>query len=143
MIKYKSQIPETFYAGGIIYNPTNDTFLLLFRDGNTKIEPYKWAIWGGGNNPGELPHECFIREFEEESGFRLSENEVELFDEYLVEELNTYRYTFVVNKNLDPQQLKLGEGGGYATIPASQLDKYSFCPRSIKDIGHYIDKLKN
>ncbi|MBU4347248.1 hypothetical protein KJ586_00060 [Patescibacteria group bacterium] len=36
MFKYQKEIPDIFYAGGIIFNPKDKTFLLLFRGGNTK-----------------------------------------------------------------------------------------------------------
>ena len=91
------------------------------------------------NEGDEKPHDTFIREFEEEAGFKLEANDLKLLDEYLVEVLDTYRYTFIVEKELNPHKIKLGEGGGFAFIPQDKLSTYDLCPRSLKDIKFFLE----
>jgi len=138
LFKYKQPIPKNFYAGGFVYNKKDDTVLLLFRDNKTKIQPHTWSIWGGANEPGENPHDCFIREAEEELGIKFKEDEIKLFTEYLVEELTTYRYVFLSEKEIDPKNLKLGEGGGYAFLPVKDIMGYKLSPRTMDDLKKFF-----
>lgn len=143
MIKYKKQIPKKFYSGGFLYNPETASVFIMQRDNNTDICPNMWGLFGGLNEEGETPEECFIRELEEESGLKVIKDNIYLLDEYLVKELDTYRYSFFVINNQDKSKFTLGEGQGFDWIPIKEIFDYNLCPRTKRDLKKFCEKLEN
>ena len=62
---------EKFWAGGFLYDRKKDSVFLHKRDGNTQVNPNKWAFFGGLNEGPESFAECFIRELHEEIGLAI------------------------------------------------------------------------
>lgn len=64
------QIPPCFYrvsVKALIYNETNDKFLVTLEDNGT------WEVPGGGLDWGEDPVACVTREIREETGLEIIE----------------------------------------------------------------------
>ncbi|HLC99659.1 MAG TPA: NUDIX domain-containing protein [Patescibacteria group bacterium] len=137
-------ISQKFYSGGFLYNPQTKSVLLHQRDGNTKIEPHKWAFFGGLNEGNETPVECFIRELEEEIGMSVSFNEVQDLCDYLNTKLNTHRYVFFVESLLtDTPHLILGEGAGFAWIPLEKVFEYDLTDKTRQDLEFFLQHKKD
>jgi len=100
---------EKFWAGGFLYNPETNSVFLHKRDGNTKFSPNALAFFGGLNEGNENPKDCFQRELFEETGLKISLEEIVYLDDYLNEELETYRYVFYVISDVGKEELVLGE----------------------------------
>lgn len=133
---------DRFYSGGFLYNPQTKSVLLHQRDGNTKIEPHKWAFFGGLGENAETPKECFIRELKEEIGFNVSPEEVKELRDYLNIKLNTHRYIFFIESLLtDTSKLVLGEGAGFQWIPLEKVFEYDLTEKTRKDLKFFLGTL--
>ena len=132
---------EKFYSGGFLYNPETSSILLHKRDANTKFNPNMWAFFGGLNEEGETPKECFIRELKEELNIDVAKSNVISLCDYLNEELNTYRYVFFVKSDLSKEEMTLGEGAGFDWVPISELDKYDLTEKTKIDIDVFLGSL--
>lgn len=132
---------DKFYAGGFLYNPQTNEVFLHKRDGNTKFNPNAWAFFGGLNEPGETPVECFVRELEEETGLKVSPSDVIYLYDYLNKEFNTHRYVFYVITNVAIEELTLGEGAGFGWISLDEIDKYKLTEKTERDLRYFMKQL--
>jgi len=115
---------EKFYAGGFLYNPKTRSVLLHKRDSKAKVNPSQWAFFGGLNKENETPKQTFVRELEEELGIKIPEEKIMPLCDYLNEELQTYRYVFFVESDLDKSQMQLTEGEYFDWIPLDKVFEY-------------------
>lgn len=125
---------ERFWSGGFLHNPKTDAVLLHHRDGNTKINPNKWAFFGGLNEGGEDPTGCFIRELHEELGLLLERPQVIPLRSYLNEQLNTFRNVFYSKSEIEKSELILGEGAGFDWIPLDDILRYDLTEMTRNDL---------
>lgn len=132
---------EKFYAGGFLYNPVTKSVLLHKRDFNTKINPNKWAFFGGLNEGEERPVETFVREVKEELNIDVDINKVKELCNYYNEELETYRYVFFVESELDKSEMKLGEGAGFDWVPIEKVFEYDLTDKTKIDLEIFINNL--
>lgn len=129
---------DKFYSGGFLYNPKTNSVLLHQRDSNTKINPNKWAFFGGLSEVGENPKETFAREINEELGIKISEKEIIPLCSYLNEELQTHRNIFFVESNLYKSQMQLGEGKGFDWIPLDKVFDYDLTEKTKLDLKTFL-----
>lgn len=132
---------KAFYAGGFLYNPKTKEVLLHKRDGKTKINPNKWAFFGGLNENNETPKETFIREVEEELGIKLSDGNIVHLCDYLNTDLDTYRYVFYAKSELNKNEMILGEGAGFGWIPLNAVFDYDLTDKTVNDLKIFIKSL--
>ena len=80
---YKKYISKNNNLVSTIYLFDNkDNVLLQLRDNKPGIiAPNEWGPLGGHCIDGETPHECAIREFEEESGYKC--NNIKWFGNFI------------------------------------------------------------
>lgn len=130
-----------FYAGGFLYNSKDKSILLHKRDGNTKINPNRWAFFGGRQEAEESPVECFVRELEEETGLKINESKVIALCDYLNEKLNRHRYFFYVESDVGVDKLVLGEGEGFRWIPISEIKKFNLTDKTKEHLNIFVRKL--
>ena len=127
-----------FYAGGFLYNPKTRSVLLHKRDGKTKINPNMWAFFGGLKEGNETPRETFIRELNEELNIDIQKNEIKALCDYLNEELQTYRFVFYVENDLEKSQMKLGEGEDFDWISLGKVFEYNLTEKTKKDLQVFL-----
>lgn len=126
-----------FWAGGFLYNPHSGEVFLHHRDSNTKFNPDKWAFFGGLNESEESPIECFLRELSEEIGLCLKEEDATPLYDYLNEELNTYRYIYFVESQIERDLLTLGEGAGFDWVPIDNISSYDLTEKTERDLNYF------
>lgn len=137
----QDETPTRFWAGGFLYNPKSNAVLLHQRDGNTKINPYKWAFFGGLNEGEETPEECFMREMKEELDISITRDSVSPLRHYLNVELNTYRFVFFVSSDVSKDSLVLGEGAGFDWINLSQLARFDLTDKTLEDLDYFVERI--
>ena len=131
---------EKFYVGGFLYNPVTKSILLHKRDNNTKINPNMWAFFGGLNEGDETPKETFIRELKEELNIDVSSDRVRELCNYFNEDLQTHRFVFFVESDLEKSQMKLGEGAGFDWIPLVEIFNYNLTEKTKIDLELFLQK---
>lgn len=80
---------QHLFAGVLLVDPRG-WLLLQERDEHPRIDPEKWGLPGGHLDPGEDFGPGAHRELEEETGVRLSADELELFGEFVVDHRAAY-----------------------------------------------------
>lgn len=134
---------DKFYAGGFLYNPTTKSVLLHKRDSNTKINPDKWAFFGGLNEGKEKPAETFMREIKEELGIDIFPDQVHVLYDYYNKELETHRYVFFVESDLEKSQMKLGEGAGFDWVQLENIFDYDLTDKTKLDLEFFLQNCEN
>ena len=127
-----------FYAGGFLYNVKIRSVLLHKRDGKTKINPNAWTFFGGLKEGNETPRETFMRELNEELNIDIKKNEIKTLCDYLNEELQTYRFVFYVESDLEKSQMKLGEGEDFDWISLGKVFEYNLTEKTKKDLQVFL-----
>lgn len=135
--------PERFWAGGFLYNQKERSVFLHKRDGNTKINPNKWAFFGGLNEGDESPKECYRRELKEEIGLQVDINNIHPLTEYMNKELNTYRIVFYSLNDTVKENFILGEGAGFDWIYLDNLDQYDLTEKTRLDLNMFLMQLND
>jgi 8-oxo-dGTP pyrophosphatase MutT (NUDIX family) len=137
--------PETFWAGGFLYNSRRDSVFLHHRDNKTKNNPNKWAFFGGLNEGSETCKECFARELREEIGLGVAEDRILPVREYVRTDSNTHRavfYVFYVESEVEKDDLTLGEGAGFDWVSLNELDRYDLTDKTKEDLEFFVSRLK-
>lgn len=129
---------DKFYSGGFLYNPKTRAVLLHKRDSETKLNPGRWAFFGGLNEGNERPEQTFIREIQEELNIKILEGKVKLLCDYFNDELQTYRYVFFIENDLEKIQMKLNEGEDFDWISLDKVFNYDLTEKTKRDLKTFI-----
>lgn len=132
---------EKFWAGGFLYNPQSESVFLHQRDGNTRVNPNKWAFFGGLNEGPETDVQCFIRELEEEIGLRVAPQEAKKLREYMNTDLNTYRVVFFVESTASRESFTLGEGAGFSWVKISDREHLDLTDKTREDLEYFVSHI--
>lgn len=111
--------------------------LMQLRDDFDHIlRPAHWSFFGGHVEPGEALLPCALREFEEETGILLGPDELVP----LCRTVSSYShqwFAFECTRILDPQDIRLGEGAGFAFLTLEQARSFTTVPRATEVLGHW------
>lgn len=135
-----SQRYDSFWAGGFLYNRTARAVFLHKRDGNTPVNPHKWAFFGGQNEHGESYLQCFVREMGEEIGLKIRPEEPIHLREYMNELVQQYRVVFYVESSVSQDRLVLGEGAGFAWISLADVWKFDLADKTREDLQFFVER---
>ena len=135
------QRPTRFWAGGFLFDPTSEFVFLHLRDGNTTINPNKWAFFGGLSEGDESPLDCYRREIREEIGISVECEKVILLREYLNVELNTQRIVFYSLADSTQNDFVLGEGAGFGWIHLRELSAYDLTEKTKEDLEFLVVRI--
>ena len=130
-----------FYAGGFIFDAQTSTVLLHLRDANTKINPNTWAFFGGGSEENETPLNCFLREFQEETGQQLPPESCQPLRSYFNEKLQTTRHVFYSTAPIATKDIRLDEGAGFGWLKLDQLDRHPLSDMTKDDLQFFQNTL--
>jgi len=133
---------DKFWAGGFLYDSKKGAVFLHRRDGNTRVNPNKWAFFGGLNEGHETFVECFVRELHEEIGLAIQSSDAIYLREYMNTDLNTYRVVFYVESDIAQNKLTLGEGAGFGWIPITTISAYDLTDKTQDDIAYFLSKVR-
>ena len=131
-------INQPFQAACFLYDRPGHAVLLHKRDGNTTMNPYKWAFFGGRALPGETDVECCVRELGEEIGLPVSSDEVTRLRSYMNKEHALYRVVFYVERRVELDRLVLGEGAGLAWHALATVEALDLTGPTRADIRHFL-----
>lgn len=133
-----SAVMKSYFAAGFFYNPESQKILLHHRSDDAPNNPGKWATFGGLSEPGDAsPLDTFIREVLEELGVKINPNEVSLLRQGYNEERKIERYIYFVTRDLKDEEIKLGEGQGYAWLTLAQALAKDLTPRVRQDLQFF------
>jgi 8-oxo-dGTP diphosphatase len=127
-----------FWAGAILFNPQTQQILMQKRDAFAPVNPNKWALFGGGGEPGEDPLACLVRELKEELSVDISPSAFTPLQDYLNERLATWRYTYVAEHRLEKSEMVLGEGEDFDWIPFNEVLKLDLTDTTRLDIEFFL-----
>ncbi|MEK7560336.1 MAG: NUDIX domain-containing protein [Patescibacteria group bacterium] len=131
-----------FWAGGFLYNPQTNSVFLHQRDDKTKINPCKWAFFGGLNEGDKTPLETFQREMCEELGIIIPAQKIKPLTDYLNEELQTYRYVFFAESDVEKADIHLTEGADCSWIPLQNVFTYDLTEKTRRDLKTFLHARK-
>lgn len=129
-----------FWAGAVLFNPQTRQMLMQKRDAFAPVNPNKWALFGGGGEPGEDPLRCLVRELKEELGVDFSPSAFTPLRDYLNERLATWRYTYIAEHTLEKSEMVLGEGESFDWIPFDEVLKLDLTDTTRLDIEFFLQK---
>ena len=133
---------EQFYAGGFLYNPKVNEVFLHLRDSNTDYDPNLWAFFGGMNEAGETPAECFVRELEEETTLKIAPQQAVWLCDYLHVEYDLYRYVFYVESEVNREQLRLTEGADFDWFSLQDVEGQNLADKARSDLMLFKRKIR-
>ncbi|MFZ2587085.1 MAG: NUDIX hydrolase [Alphaproteobacteria bacterium] len=122
----------------MIVQDEHGAYLMQFRDGRKKnINDYTFTFFGGSLEEGEDGKIGVIREFFEETGISCKIDEISLIQrgEY---EPGWMTEFYKMNRIVNPHDIRLSEGSGFAFIPYHDLNRV---PLSVM-IKEFIKKHK-
>ena len=86
-----------------------------------------WGLFGGKVEAGESLRGAAVREFYEETGIVIGESDLEPMVEVASSVLPDWRiYVFGLMRPVQPDQIRLGEGAGFAFLTEAQIADYDF-----------------
>lgn len=132
---------EKFWAGGFLYDRERNAVFLHRRDEHARVNPNKWAFFGGLNEGPETFVECFVRELREEIGLDIQSSQAIVLMEYLNTDFDTYRVVFYVESDVSEDDLELGEGAGFGWIPIVSLAAYDLTDKTREDLAYFVSEV--
>ena len=114
------------YRGALVIPQTPDGRILFqMRDDVAGIAaPGKWGLFGGGIDPHEPPLEAAVRELEEEIGLKVSSSALTpRFSVLTGAPKWGLLYIFHLPIDLEPADICVREGGGFALATRKQAEK--------------------
>lgn len=128
-------------AAGVILLDQHSRLLMQLRDINERTAgPGLWSIFGGEVEAGETLQAAALREFAEETGLILPPTALTPLARAL-SLFGTRLYAFTATISVDPSQIRLGEGAGFAFLTRAQIESLPLMPAAGAILRHYFATL--
>ncbi|MDR6263859.1 NUDIX domain-containing protein [Roseobacter sp. N2S] len=128
-------------AAGVILLDQHSRLLMQLRDINERTAgPGLWSIFGGEVEAGETLQAAALREFAEETGLILPPTALTPLARAL-SLFGTRLYAFTATISVDPSQIRLGEGAGFAFLTRVQIESLPLMPAAGAILRHYFATL--
>lgn len=86
-----------------------------------------WGLFGGKVEAGESLRGAAVREFFEETGLVIGEGDLRPMVQVASQTLPDWRiYVFELTQPVSPDEVRLGEGAGFAFLNEAQIRDYEF-----------------
>lgn len=119
-VRIEAALPAS--SAHIVLRDTEGRLLLQFRNGEARIDPLEWALWGGRIEPSDTSaKEAARRELGEELGWQIAPDDL---DPVLVVEdpVGNTSTIFLCNRAIDWSEITVREGAGAAFFTRAELD---------------------
>jgi 8-oxo-dGTP pyrophosphatase MutT (NUDIX family) len=132
--------PNPFKAAVILLRDPLDRVSIQFRDDFEGIKaPGLWGLFGGEVEKGETELQAAKRELFEETGLDIPESAFQPFVKTLTETgANGQHYVFICTQTVEPSQVSLYEGAGFAFIHNEQMGKFDLIPVTRRVLEYYF-----
>lgn len=102
--------------------------------------PGQWCLFGGQVEAGEGLRAAAVREFEEETGLRVSEADLRPLAQIASTVKPDWNICiFELVTPVEPAQVRLGEGAGFAFLAREQLAQFDFIETYRKFFDYFFD----
>ena len=121
-----SEVNET--AAAVMARDSSGRVLCQLRDDIEGVAaPGQWCLFGGQVEAGESLRAAAVREFEEETGLRFDEAELRPLAQIASTVKSDWNICiFELVTPVEPAQVRLGEGAGFAFLNPEQFHKFDF-----------------
>lgn len=122
-----------------VINPISTVGVILHVEGGVLLQrrtadattyASKWNMFGGGIERGEDPLEAAVREIEEELGLLLKADDLELIGTMRMSVAAPLLHYYSAPLTVPLQQLRLGEGSGFALLQLEDLILLDLTPEA-------------
>ena len=118
--------------GGFLYDSSSQSVLLHKRDAKAPIYPNQWSVFGGNSEGDELPVDCFVREFKEETGVTIPKERVRLLEKFYADSFGKDQYHYFAEFVIPKSAVVLTEGEGFDWIPLREVEHYPLSEVAIR-----------
>lgn len=135
--------PKCDYAVvGIVAQDSLQRVLIQLRDDFDHVSSGGlWSLFGGHVDPGEIIADAAPRELLEETGVKATLDEFTPFVRLVPEHgLQAYHYYYKLNRPLAVEDVRVGEGAGFAFIHYRQFKRYDFVDSASLVLEHLNSK---
>ncbi len=131
---------KAFKAVLVLLNDSYGRVLLKFRAAFPYVKSGGcWGYFGGEVEQGETPRDAVIRETAEEIGISIVSSAFRPFVCILSDSQKGHQhYVFICDHPIEPSDIKLAEGAGFAFLHAEQLDQFDIIPDVRQVVDHYF-----
>lgn len=137
--KLISEWPQCdFSVVGIVIQDSLDRACVQLRDDFDHVSHGgAWTVFGGHVDPGENIPDTAPRELVEETGIVATKAELVPFVRLVPPAgLRAYHYYYRLERRVLPEELRLGEGAGFAFIHYRQFQRYDFVDSARMVLNH-------
>ncbi len=139
-----------YTPSGDTSNPTRIASCVLFWDQHQRLclqlrdafpdipAPGQWGTFGGQIESGETPLVAAIRELEEELGISLTPDQLTPFA-ISASPRGVRLFTHLCTRTIEPHEITLREGAGFAYLTKSQLDSLPILPAVQTVLHHFFE----
>ncbi|MBU2981885.1 NUDIX hydrolase [Lentibacter algarum] len=115
-------------AAAVLAQDAQGRILCQLRDDFAHVAARgKWSLFGGKVETGESLHEAAQREFFEETGLRVEATDLTAMAKIASTVKPDWEiYIFALATEVDPADVRLGEGAGFAFLTPAQIAEMDF-----------------
>ena len=130
-----------FKAAVVLLKDRYGRILLQLRDDFPNVKSGgKWGYFGGEIEDGETARDAAIRETTEEISIAIPSSAFRPFVRIIsTSQKGHQHYVFICDHAIEPSEVKLTEGAGFAFVNAEQLEKFDLIPIVRQVVDYYFE----
>ncbi len=128
-------------AAAVLARDSRGRVLCQLRDSFEGVAaPGQWCLFGGQVEAGESLRAGAVREFEEETGLRIDESDLRPLAQIGSTVKSDWNICiFALTTPVEPAQVRLGEGAGFAFLTAAQIRKFDMIETYQRFFDRFFD----
>lgn len=128
---------QTRIAGVLIQDRLGRVALQLRDDFEHVLFPGHWSLFGGQVEAGETLVQATRRELAEETGLSARPGEIQPFVR-LVSPVGSLHFISKLLRRVEPSDIRLGEGCGFAFVQQGQIDQLNIIPAAKTVLNYHF-----
>ena len=133
--------PAQEWSGAILVNAEGQVLLNL-RDASKAFYPNQWDLIGGTVESGETPHQCMLREIQEETGVVIDAVEwLGDFEVPLEDGAFAVLHLFLGELDRPVADLLLGEGQEHRFFGLAEVDRLDIVPGTKAVLNAFAERI--